>query len=213
MEQVTLSVPAAHGDASGTLAGARPAPRTSTSANLVIALDRGIYRIARHWLLAVNALFVTYMASLLLAPMLVAWGYAGLARPIYAFNGLFCHQRDNRSFSILGEKMACCERCAAIYGSMMLAGLAFAFVRGHIRRPRLSDVLLLALPIAVDGGAQLVGLWKSTTGSRLLSGAVFGVAVCWFLLPYLESGFGRMRAQLETLFARLVAEGRAGPLR
>jgi hypothetical protein len=47
----------------------------------------------------------------------------------------------------------------------------------------------------------------------MLSGAVFGVAVCWFLLPYLESGFGRMRAQLETLFARLVAEGRARPLR
>lgn len=212
MDQVTLSVPAAGGDTPGPTIGATAATHRSGAAGLVIALDRAIYKVASHWLLAINAVFVAHMASLLLAPVFVALGYAGLARPIYGFNGLFCHQRDERSFTVLGEKMACCERCASIYGSMMLAGILFAFVRGRIRRPNLADVALLALPVTVDGGAQLIGLWESTTGSRLLSGAVFGVAICWFLLPYLETGFGRMRGQIETLFARLVAEGRAKPL-
>jgi hypothetical protein len=41
---------------------------------------------------------------------------------------------------------------------------------------------------------------------------LLGVAICWGLLPWLGGGFDRMRRQIETLFARLVAEGRARPL-
>lgn len=199
----------AYGDAAATTRPARP---VSTSARLVIALDRVIYRIARHWLLAVNTVFVAHVATLVLAPALVAWGHGGLARPIYAFNGLFCHQRGERSFTVLGEQMACCQRCTAIYAAIMFFGLIFALARGHVRAPRLGEVALLALPVVVDGGAQLVGLWESTPGTRVLSGAFLGVALCWLLLPYLDTGFARMRAQLEALFARLAAEGRARPL-
>ena len=68
------------------------------------------------------------------------------------------------------------------------------------------------MPVAVDGGAQLIGLWESTAATRVLSGTLLGIAICWFLLPYLDSGFTRIRLQLETLFARLVSEGRTQPL-
>jgi uncharacterized membrane protein len=207
MDQITAC--AACGDAVATSQPARP---TTSLARLIIALDRIIYRVARRWLFAVNSVFFVHVMTLFLAPALVAWGHSGLARPIYTFNGLFCHQRDDRSFAVLGEKMACCQRCAAIYGSIMLFGLIFALVRGRVRRPHLTEVALLSMPVVVDGGAQLAGLWESTPGTRVLSGTFLGVAVCWLLLPYLEAGFARMRAQLETLFARLVAEGRARPL-
>jgi uncharacterized membrane protein len=178
----------------------------------VIALDRVIYRIARRWLFLANSIFFAQVVSILLAPALVAWGQSGLARPIYAVNGLFCHQRDERSFAVLGEKMACCQRCAAIYGVILLFGLCFTLLRGRLGRPRLTDLALLAMPVIVDGGAQLLGIWESSAASRVISGALFGVAICWFLLPYLETGFARMRLQIETLFIRLVAEGRAQPL-
>ena len=207
MDQSTAT---ARGDALG---AASAASQTSSGARVIIALDRGIYWVARHWLFAVNLVFCAHVASLLLASALVAWGHAGLARPIYSFNGLFCHQRDDHSFALLGEKMPCCERCAAIYGSIALAGLLFAFANGHVRAPRISEVALLSLPLVVDGGAQLIGLWESTTATRVMTGAIFGIAMCWLLLPYLDTGFARMRRQIETLFARLAAEGRARPLR
>jgi uncharacterized membrane protein len=125
---------------------------------------------------------------------------------------LFCHQRDDRSFRILGHKLACCERCAAIYGACLVCGLAFALLRGRVRAPRLPELALLALPVMIDGGGQALGIWDSTAVSRVLTGMLLGGAICWGLLPWLAGGFDRMRLQIETLFARLVAEGRARPL-
>jgi uncharacterized membrane protein len=188
------------------------ATRGDRTVQSVIALNRAVYRFARHWLLFVNSFLFIYVAQLVLAPALVATGHRGVAQPIYGFDGLFCHQRPDRSFYVFGQKMACCQRCFAIYGSMFLLGLLFVAFRGRIRPPTLRAVGLLATPVAVDGGAQLVGLHDSNVASRLITGAVFAAGVCWLLFPYLETGFGQMRAQIEERFARLVAEGRARPL-
>jgi uncharacterized membrane protein len=178
----------------------------------VIALNRAVYRFARHWLFFANSFLFVYVAQLFLAPALAAAGHRGLAKPIYGFDGLFCHQRPDRSFYVFGQKMACCQRCFAIYGSMFLLGLLFVTFRERIRVPSWRAVGLLATPVAIDGGAQLVGLHESNVVLRLITGAVFAVGVCWLLFPYLETGFGQMRAQIEGRFSRLVAEGRARPL-
>jgi len=183
------------------------------SGRIIVGLDRLIYRVSRRWLFLVNSLSFVFVMTLFLAPVFVASNHNSLARPIYAFNGLFCHQLPDRTFSVFGEKMACCQRCAAIYGSILIVGLFFAFVRGRIARPRISDLLMLSMPMLVDGGAQLLGIWESTALTRVISGSMFGMAICWFLLPYLESGFARIRVQIERLFDRLVQEGRAHPLR
>lgn len=207
MEQITAC--GACGEALPTLA---PAKSLTWSARMIVAIDRLIYRVARRWLFFVNSVLFVHVMTLFLAPALVAWGHSSIAKPIYAYNGLFCHQRADRSFSFLGEKMACCQRCAAIYGSILIVGLLFAAIRGRVRKPFLYEVGLLALPAIVDGGAQAIGLWQSSPGSRVLSGMFLGTAICWLALPFLESGFQRIRAQLELLFNRLVAEGRANPL-
>lgn len=201
-----------HANGAGVRSAEASVKPITTIGRVVVTLDRGIYRIAKHWLLAANSIFISYFTSILLAPALVSTGHPGLARPIYGLNSLFCHQRDNHSFHLFGQKLACCERCAAIYGSIALIGLIFAFIRTRLRRPAFYEVGLLALPMLVDGLGQGAGLWNSTAGSRVLSGFLFGIAVMWFLLPYLESGFAKTRLQIETLFARLVAEGRTTPL-
>jgi uncharacterized membrane protein len=179
---------------------------------LILAIDRAVYRFARHWLGFVNSFLFGYVATLFLAPALVAAGHPGLARPIYAFNGLFCHQRPDRSFYVWGQKMACCQRCAAVYGSMFLLGLLFVALRGRLRAPRWRVVGLLSLPMALDGFTQLTGLRESTPALRVVTGALFAVGIAWLLFPYLETGFAEVRDQLENRFARLVAEGRAAPL-
>ena len=184
----------------------------ASTVRAVIALNRLVYRFARHWLFFVNSFLFVYVAQLFLAPALAAAGHRGMARPIYGYDGLFCHQRPDRSFYVFGQKMACCQRCAAIYGSMFLLGLLFVALRDRIKVPSWRAVGLLATPVAIDGGAQLVGLHESNVALRLITGTVFATGVCWLLFPYLETGFGQMRTQIEARFARLVAEGRARPL-
>ena len=78
------------------------------SVRVILAMNRAVYRFARHWLCFVNGFLFVYVAQLFLAPILVATGHRDWARPIYGFNGLFCHQNPDRSFSVFGRQMACC---------------------------------------------------------------------------------------------------------
>lgn len=189
----------------------RPA-HSERTVRLVIRLNRAVYRIARHWLLVVNTFLFVYFLQLFLAPMFAGSGHQELARPLYAFNGFFCHQDPDRSFFVFGQKLACCERCAAIYGGMFVLGLVYAVCRERVHLPSWRFAGLLTIPIIIDGGTQLVGLHHSNVVLRVITGVFFAAAICWVLLPYLEAGFATMRTRIEERFARLVAQGRAQPL-
>lgn len=199
----------ASGAVTATRVVSQPEP---ASIRLIIALNRAIYRLARHWLLAANSLFGLWVSTIVLAPFLAARGHGGLAHPLYAFNGLFCHQRPDRSFFLWGHQLACCQRCTAIYGSLFLFGLLFVPLRGRLRRPSWLLIGLLSLPLVLDGFTQLAGLRESTPALRVLTGLLVALAISSVLFPYLETGFADMQAQIERRFTRLVAAGRARPL-
>lgn len=184
----------------------------SASTRMIIALDRVIYRFAQRWLFGFNLVVGAYALAVILAPILRALGYGGAAKPIYGFFGLFCHQDPDRSFHLFGQQFACCERCAAIYGSIALFGLLFAFGRDQIRRPTHVAMVLLVSPVVLDGMAVGSGLYGGNAVMRVITGALFGLAMIWFLYPRFETGFRVMRNRIETLFDRLVAQGRAKPL-
>ena len=86
----------------------------------------------------------------------------------------------------LGYKVALCERDVAIYGSVLLAGLTFSFVRKQIRPLSFKIYLIFLIPIAVDGLSQLFGLRESNWWLRTITGALFGFASVWLAYPYLE---------------------------
>ena len=90
-----------------------------------------------------------------------------------------------------GYKVAICERDVAIYGSMFLMGLLFALLRGRLPKLKARYVLLFALPMAVDGITQLVGLRESNWTLRLITGGLFGVGLVWFAYPYIEEAMRR----------------------
>ena len=179
---------------------------------LIIGIDRRIYQLSRKWLSAFNSLFVAVIAAAFLAPIFVSVHFASAARPIYAIFGLVCHQQDKRSFHLFGQKMACCQRCAAIYGSIAVFGLLFGMVRHELRRPRPVELAALAAPVVVDGALVGVGYYDGNWVIRSITGILFGFATIWLLYPRFESGFAEIQTRLETLFARLSAEGRATPL-
>jgi len=177
----------------------------------VIGLDRAIYRVAARWVGLVNLLVLGWLASIIGAPLLRAGGQEGIASVIYAINRPFCHQRADRSFRLLGEKMACCERCFAIYVGILLFGVFFLITRS-LRPLPWPGFVVLSLPILIDALSQGPGWRESTPFLRVTTGLIFAIALSWLLYPHLERGFRDMRTTLEFKFARLAAEGRAAPL-
>jgi uncharacterized membrane protein len=151
----------------------------------------------------------------LLAPFLMAAGRPDLANPIYAAYKLVCHQWAFRSYFLLGEqaaygpavladlvgadrmygfvgdptlgyKVAFCERDLAIYLSVLLAGLAYAFWRERVNGLGIWTYSLLIAPMAVDGFTQLFGWRESTPELRTITGALFGLASVWLIYPRVD---------------------------
>jgi uncharacterized membrane protein len=182
---------------------ATPAALSPRMRAFVLALDRTILGIARHWLLAVNVIGGLYAGLPLLGPWLLSRGFIIPAKAIYLAYGLTCHQMPSRSFYVFGQKMCYCERCCAIYSGIFLLGLGYAAVAGRLRPLRWRWMFLLWAPMALDGFTQLFGLRESTWELRVITGSLFALSCVWVGFPYLERAFGEIRDQLEATFARV----------
>lgn len=100
----------------------------------------------------------------------------------------------------IGFKVALCQRDLAMYGSMFAAGLVFGLVRAlRLKRPlrplKLWLFGLLLLPMAIDGGTQLLMLRESNWWLRVVTGVLTGAACVWLLYPYLQEAFDDLRQQ------------------
>ncbi|HEV2108570.1 MAG TPA: DUF2085 domain-containing protein [Thermomicrobiales bacterium] len=179
---------------------------------VLIRANRAVYRIARHWLFLTNLMAAPFALLPMIAPVLAATGHGRMARPMYALFAPICHQQDDRSFHVLGEKTACCHRCLAVYGGLFVLGLLYVVARRRIPPASASLVGLLGVPIVIDVLTQPILQRESTPWLRVLTGALFALALAWAILPRLERGFDEMIDRIEGRFRRLVAEGRARPL-
>jgi uncharacterized membrane protein/glutaredoxin len=82
-----------------------PQPQvTGRLRDLIITLDRLIFRFAKHWLLVFNLLVGVYVGLPALAPALMASGAQSPARLIYTVYRPMCHQLPWRSFFLFGER-------------------------------------------------------------------------------------------------------------
>jgi len=113
----------------------------------------------------------------------------------------------------LGYKVAFCERDVAIYGGILLGGLAFALVRGRVKPLSIWVWFFVGvLPMAIDGGSQLIsgtpllpaglGPRESTPLLRTMTGLLFGVLSVWLAYPYLEQSMSETRAAAAVNLAR-----------
>lgn len=170
---------------------------TGRTRDLIIFLDQQIYRMARHWVWMVNGILALYAGLPVLAPLLMAMGWRLPAQIIYVVYSFLCHQMPERSFFILGHKMAFCQRCTAIYGSLLLGGVLFPLVHRWLKPLPWKLYLVLNIPLAIDGLIQLLGLWESTPFRRVLTGSLFGLSSIWLCYPYLEQGFSDIRTEIE----------------
>jgi len=195
-------------------------------------MTRLLRRVSTHWLLLANLGFALFLGLPIVAPILFHWGLNGPAELIHRVFAPLCHQLPERSFFLfgpqtvysyeelalqlggstvpqrmvgtpeLGFKMAVCERDIAVYGAMVLAGIAFQWLRPRLRPLTARQFVLFILPMAIDGGGQLIGLWSSTWLTRVITGVLFGIACIGLTYPYLEQGMREVRTETAATIAR-----------
>ncbi len=90
---------------------------------------------------------------------------------VYISGDYMCHQHSNRSFFINGNQMPYCSRCTGIF-----TGLAFGLLLSAIFRVRIGFLLyfIILIPLAVDGGLQLLTPYESTNIMRIVTGMLVG---------------------------------------
>jgi uncharacterized membrane protein len=130
---------------------------------IVVAADRFVFWLTKHWLAVFNTLALLYVGLPILAPVLLRLGLKGPGMTIYMLYNPLCNQLPQRSWflfgpqlaytlgelgpwigddplathfvgnEVVGYKMALCQRCVAIHGAIFLAGLLYAGVRRRVR--------------------------------------------------------------------------------
>ncbi len=139
---------------------------------------------------------VLWCAAIVAAPALVAAGGAWLpmGKFLYQLFHPICHQLDNRSLHCFGGPMAACSRCSAIYFAFLGGTLLYPLVRSLRNNTLPPRALLFAglLPLMIDGIAGGGMLYHATMVTRLVTGAVAGAVLPFFVLPAAIEGFGQL---------------------
>ncbi|HEY7984272.1 MAG TPA: DUF2085 domain-containing protein [Ktedonobacterales bacterium] len=173
--------------------------RMAFSRAMVSAVNAVDHGLRRHWLAGVNTLLALFIGVAVAAPIMRAVGLVGPSQSLLAGYHLFCAQTPSHSFYIAGHQMCLCARCLAIYSSLLAGGLVLAILRRQgrpIRAITFPMWVVAALPMALDGGTQLLGLRESDWFLRLLTGAIFGLATAWYALPQLHEVATEMPREL-----------------
>lgn len=128
------------------------------------------------------ALFVTLIVG---APLLKAGGLQVAAGAAYGALALVCHQMDERSFHLLGFKLAVCARCFGLYAGVLVGALLYPLVRPLTRRdlPARGWLLAAAVPTSIDFALGFFRVWENTHASRFLTASLLGVVLAFYLVP------------------------------
>jgi uncharacterized membrane protein len=118
--------------------------------------------------------------------------------------------------SLIGYKVALCERDVAIWGAMALFGVVYALTGRKM--PKLNWIIWVLVglgPIGLDGFSQLFSqipstfiqsilpYRESTPLLRVLTGFLFGLTTAWFMFPLIEESMADTRRLLAKKFAVL----------
>ncbi len=196
--------------------------------------NRFVFQLSKHWLAFFNTFLTIFVGGAFLAPISMAMGWTNLGTSLYHIYSATCHQLAFRSWFItgaspiypypppqdyetynqlrtflgdaqLGYKVAICERDVAIYGTMLLAGIAYNWLR---RKPTVRTFkpyifIISMIPMGLDGGFQWITYFvywiihpawlaaphETTPLLRTLTGAIFGLGTIVFGYPHMETFF------------------------
>ena len=133
----------------------------------------------------VAVLVSLWCIGILAAPILKHVGWTQSADILYSFFARVCHQDDARSFHIEGDKIGVCIRCSAIYFGFFLGLITLPLLRMLKRKNLLAMrfFLFAVLPMVIDAALNITGIHTSTPMTRVITGALFGMSMPWFVIP------------------------------
>lgn len=149
--------------------------------------------IAKRYMLLIEIVLVCILLALLIAPLsLPAGSIGGLdgsigtldhgddlndvpwpQRAVYLLGDVNCHQQADRSFFVNENQMPFCARDLGLLAGAALGLAAFVILE---RRVTWAWLLVLLVPMAVDGVLQAITDYESSNVLRLLTGALAGFA-------------------------------------
>lgn len=136
---------------------------------------------------AVVAGAALWFALIVAAPLLTHAGGASAAwgAHLYTFFHPICHQLEGRSLLLFGEPLAVCSRCSAIYAGFFVGALIYPFFRrvGTPHAPSRTMLIVALAPMVLDVALGVAGLHDATIGTRLITGALFGLLVPYVVMP------------------------------
>jgi uncharacterized membrane protein len=97
-----------------------------------------------------------------------------IAGSIYRFGDRYCHQKDHRSWALNGNQMPVCARDVGLFIGIFMGCVFGALYRRGIK---IFFLLLLIVPMAIDGGLQSLTSYESFNLLRLLTGMIGGFGV------------------------------------
>ncbi len=124
---------------------------------------------------------------------------------LYKVFGTVCHQIDERSFHVAGEKLGVCARCASLYFGFWLSLLLIPFAPRN-RDQAVPPIAVLAVPLLFMGAdvfLTIVGIHESTILTRTLTGGALGIVLPWFIVPPLIDAIDRVQDQIRVRRQRL----------
>ncbi|MDX9760069.1 MAG: DUF2085 domain-containing protein [Bacteroidota bacterium] len=128
---------------------------------------------------------VLWSTGLFAASIAHSSGWDGLAFATRLLYSPVCHQDAARSFVIAGWPMNVCHRCSGIYLSFTVMLLILPWFRARWLRHSVSvrRLAIFVLPLLLDYALDVLGVWRNSAMSRLLSGVVAGAGLALFVLP------------------------------
>jgi uncharacterized membrane protein len=91
-----------------------------------------------------------------------------------------CHQDPGRSFFISGKKMPVCARCTGFYLGVLsgvMIPLAYQPLSIIPNVHLFALAVIMMIPMAIDGTAQLIKIHQSNNWLRLTTGFICGVGL------------------------------------
>lgn len=165
-------------------------------------------------------LLALFTLPIFIVPFLAA-SDSGAAEPIYSFYGLSCHQFISRSICYfpgygisdcipggellpyrlhavdnsgrIGYPFPVCARDIGIYLAALASGILLFFLKKSDAKeiPNPLFFILALVPIALDGGTQLIGLRESSNLLRLITGGIAGFAFSFYCVPLMNRAFAK----------------------
>ena len=150
-----------------------------------LAIAQRMRKQAMHVWLGTLGVSLFWVLLIIAAPLAKANGLHSVSTPLYTFFSYICHQISVRSFHIEGQQFGVCSRCFGVYFGLVAGFLVYPLWRrlDETEPIRRIWLFLSLVPIGIDWGLGVFGIWENTHLSRLITGMILGISCATFIMP------------------------------